>query len=764
MNKKKLRKYWKYHFVTVMLCIIAFASAPASAQINRDLDSYVLFALNELDFKGGNDGPAFTRGYVLGGNVGVNQDDNLGDNQASINVGANGIFVMSDGTQLVGGSIRLGTEASVWDVYVDREFGSGWSTANNTKLLSPPYPPPPATPVLTTSPVLIIRNTKYTISNATDLPIIPWADLTTANLCGDFDPVGTTDFTAPKNGPPVTLAPGAYRDVNVQNGGTLYLQAGVYTVRRFTTGQNVNVYTVPGTVIHVWGDGDGGNPDFNLGGNGSYFGSADPHVESVACICVSDAYSNNHVQFSDNGEFWGVIIAPNASINLGRNFTHYGRFVGNTLASDFNDNVTYKACTAGPEEPGDAPAIDVEKRVSDNGIDWYDADTAAEAIEILAGEDVYFQFIVFNMGNVTLTNITLNDDMYDTSGCTIPASLEPYTFFECVIGPFEATVGLHTNEATATGDYDEETYSDEDPANYFGADPQIDVEKYVSDNETDWYDADTAFDALPVIESLDVYFKFVVTNTGNVTLTNIVLSDDVYVLVCDIPAFLEPGEFFECKFGPEPACHGGQVDIATATGDYDGEPYSDEDPAYYFGTLIGEFRTQTPGGWGAPPEGNNPAAYLLANFESCFGDLVVGCDSQYTITMTSAGAIEAFLPTGGKPGSLKNDYVDPTKKTEAGTLAGHVIALALSVGFDICDDNFSTSETGLASLEVADEDSLCYGMTVQEVLDEAKKVLGDCDSGSFTPTQIYECVSAINENFVDGKTDNGFLKLPGVCE
>jgi hypothetical protein len=298
--------------------------------IDRDLDSYVLFALDELDFKGGNEG-TYTRGYVLGGNVGVNQDQNIGDNQASINVGANGLFVMSDNTQLVGGSIRLGEEASVWDVYVEREFGSGWG-AINPKIGG-----------------LTIRNAQYLISNATDLPIIDPVNLTTDVLCGPFDPVGTTDITVPKNGT-LNLAPGAYQDVQVQDGATLHLVAGTYTVRRFNTGQNVNVYTVPGTVIHIWGDGDPNSREFNLGGNGSYFGSEDPGVESVACICVSDTYANSTVGFSDNGEFWGVIYAPNAPINLGRGFTHFGRFVGRTIASDFNVNVTYKVCTADPPD------------------------------------------------------------------------------------------------------------------------------------------------------------------------------------------------------------------------------------------------------------------------------------------------------------------------------------------------------------------------------------------------------------------------------
>ena len=39
-----------------------------------------------------------------------------------------------------------------------------------------------------------------------------------------------------------------------------------------------------------------------------------------------------------------------------------------------------------------------------------------------------------------------------------------------------------------------------------------------------------------------------------------------------------------------------------------------------------EFRTQTQGGWGAPPNGNNPAKYLQNNFVSCFPNgVTIGC-------------------------------------------------------------------------------------------------------------------------------------------
>ncbi len=56
--------------------------------------------------------------------------------------------------------------------------------------------------------------------------------------------------------------------------------------------------------------------------------------------------------------------------------------------------------------------------------------------------------------------------------------------------------GRHTNVATASGEYTDdnrntEPDTDTDAANYYGSDPEIDVEKYVSiDGGVTWVDAD----------------------------------------------------------------------------------------------------------------------------------------------------------------------------------------------------------------------------------------------------------------------------------
>jgi len=172
----------------------------------------------------------------------------------------------------------------------------------------------------------------------------------------------------------------------------------------------------------------------------------------------------------------------------------------------------------------------------------------------------------------------------------------------------------------------------------------------------------------------------------------------------------------------------------------------------------GDFRTQTMGGWGSPPYGNNPGMFLHNNWNYLGADpgvddpLIVGGD--YTITFENAQAVTDFLPCGGQPVALMDDYVNPTEKL--GNLAGQVTALAISIQFDYAIDDFGASETNLGELIVAMGE--LEGWTVDEVLEEANLVLGG--GGSTEIPVIHPVVTAINENFVDGEINNGYLELP----
>lgn len=162
------------------------------------------------------------------------------------------------------------------------------------------------------------------------------------------------------------------------------------------------------------------------------------------------------------------------------------------------------------------------------------------------------------------------------------------------------------------------------------------------------------------------------------------------------------------------------------------------------------FRTQTPGGWGAPPNGNNPGAYLHANFASCFPNgLIIGCDN--TLELTSAQAITDFLPSGGSPKYLPaGNMVDPTRYKNV--YAGHLTAATLAVTFDACDASFSPGSITLGEAYLLS--GPLQGLTVQELLDESNNSIGGCGS-IYRKNDLKSALAMVNENYVDGTSDEG---------
>jgi uncharacterized repeat protein (TIGR01451 family) len=86
--------------------------------------------------------------------------------------------------------------------------------------------------------------------------------------------------------------------------------------------------------------------------------------------------------------------------------------------------------------------------------------------------------------------------------------------------------------------------------------PGIDVKKYVSlDNGSNWEEADTA-PGLVVPQGTDLLFKYVVTNTGNVPLKNVTLTDSVFngssvpPFSPEVPDPLAAGQIYEYVYGP----------------------------------------------------------------------------------------------------------------------------------------------------------------------------------------------------------------------
>lgn len=162
--------------------------------------------------------------------------------------------------------------------------------------------------------------------------------------------------------------------------------------------------------------------------------------------------------------------------------------------------------------------------------------------------------------------------------------------------------------------------------------------------------------------------------------------------------------------------------------------------------------TYTQGGWGSPPNGGNPGAYLHANFDAAIGgNVVVGCATN-SMTFTSAQAITDFLPNGGPPAALTQDYVDPSGSISV--LAGQLLALQLNVSFD----TWENGETNLADMTITTGDF--SGMTVQEFMDDAQNFFGNCASNSSSASSYNDTATDINEywdNGIENEDNLGFL-------
>jgi hypothetical protein len=176
----------------------------------------------------------------------------------------------------------------------------------------------------------------------------------------------------------------------------------------------------------------------------------------------------------------------------------------------------------------------------------------------------------------------------------------------------------------------------------------------------------------------------------------------------------------------------------------------------------GQLRTQTPGGWGAEPHGNNPGTYLHANFSTAFpSGLTVGVSPNYNAHFTSAQAITDYLPAGGQAKALTKNYTDPATTSLKNTLVDHLVALTLSVKFDQTDPSFGQAGVQLGNMLIGS--GTFANWTVSNFLAEANKVLGGASS-SYSVQQVLETASAINENYVDGTKDGGYLKCPTTTQ
>ena len=236
-------------------------------------------------------------------------------------------------------------------------------------------------------------------------------------------------------------------------------------------------------------------------------------------------------------------------------YENMGTATGQTVDGDPVNDVDPSHYCNPPE-----PDIDIEKAT--NGVDADDPN-AGDAPQIAPGDFVGWTYVVTNTGDVTLFNVGVVDDQGVLVTCP-QDTLEPDESMICtangtaedLLDTGATTVPgmcpdgfpnrpLYENMGTATGETEiGETVQDVDPSHYCNPpDPNIDIEKLTNDVDAD---DPNAGDAPQIAPGDLVTWTYIVTNTGNVTLTDVTVMDDGLPVVSCVVTELAPGEMFTC--------------------------------------------------------------------------------------------------------------------------------------------------------------------------------------------------------------------------
>ena len=272
---------------------------------------------------------------------------------------------------------------------------------------------------------------------------------------------------------------------------------------------------------------------------------------------------------TDNTSFTGTYILTQDDIDAG---------TVTNIATVSGDDPAGNPTTDEDTDMTDLPSmsgIDIEKSSSFN-------DTNGNGLADV-GETINYSFIVTNTGNVTLSNIMVSDPMLMlpiTSIATLAPGVSDAT---TISGTYTLTqddvdAGMKMNMASVTStDPDGNPTNDDDTeVTDLPGTPGIQIDKRSTFNDANG-------NGLADIGETITY-SFVVTNTGNVTLTNIMVSDPMLVLMGNPLASLAPGASDNTTFSgtytltQDDVDAGVKMNMASITAtDPDGNPTNDDD-------------------------------------------------------------------------------------------------------------------------------------------------------------------------------------------
>ena len=324
-----------------------------------------------------------------------------------------------------------------------------------------------------------------------------------------------------------------------------------------------------------------------------------------------------------------------------------------------------------------------------------DADTPPGPL-VIVGDTITWTYVFTNIGNITLTNVAVSDDKIGAvcAGFT----LAPGQSQTCTKNGIAAE-GQYANLGTVIGTNQlnpAQQVSSTNPSHYFAMNPKIVLKKY-----TNGFDADVPpGPGLPLGSA--VTWTYVVTNTGNVVLTNVMLTDDKIGPITCPKTTLAVNETMTCTAnGVAAAGQYANTGVITGTNQLNpAQKVTSTDPSHYFGTnqplaSLGNFvwvDGNRDGQQGAGEPGIPGITVTLRNITgTVIATAQTGAGGFYSFTNLLPGSYSVcfVLPPGYV---LTGQGGDPNSDTDsnANPATGCTAAVTLAPG-----DNNPTIDTGV---------------------------------------------------------------------
>jgi len=207
-----------------------------------------------------------------------------------------------------------------------------------------------------------------------------------------------------------------------------------------------------------------------------------------------------------------------------------------------------------------------------------------DLLPVERGGIVTFTIAVSNPGGVALGPVIVQDALAPDCDRVLDALLQGASVqYQCVSPQVTASF-TNTASVTATTPNGSTVVAQDQARVVVGG---LDIEKYLGiGGEPEWQEADSP-PGPAVYVSTPVWFWLMVWNSGDIELSNLVLTDSAVDLAsypeCTPPPALQPGEPFDCIVGPLLAEMGQHSDTGQITGEFAGSAFSAGDRVYYLG-------------------------------------------------------------------------------------------------------------------------------------------------------------------------------------